>query len=80
MLVTSASQGEICSRECASPVTWSVGDQGSIPAVDLHGPVSPVIGELVPWCLSCLMSRVVGSMLGLVGPVSMCWDWWRKQV
>ena len=64
--------------------TWgpprTAADLGSIPAVAADcvlGPVIPVSERLVLQWLPCQAPGVLGSALGLVGPVSIYCDWVR---
>ena len=45
-----------------------------------YGRVIPVIKQLVHKRLPCLSLGVIGSVLGLVGPVSHTGDWMRRQL
>ena len=44
------------------------------------GGVTPVIQKLVLQWLPCQVPGVPGSVLGLVGPVSVYCDWVRKKI
>ena len=55
---------------------WRAAELGSIPTfIAVLGPVVPVVRDLINQWLPCQASSIIGSVLGLVGPVSVYCDW-----
>ena len=47
-------------------------------AVDIfRGQTLPVTKKFVLWWFPCQVPGIIGSVLGLVGPVSVCCEWVR---